>query len=344
MEQEKIKYITLLSGISCLAVVFLHVNGCFWNFSTNRYWFTANIIECIFYFAVPIFFMITGATLLDYQKKYSTKEFFKKRTKKVFIPFIAWSIIGLLYLNFIKKSINIFEMDFKNIIDGIINSKFITIYWFFPSIICTYLSIPLLASVEENKKKNIYKYLVVMGFILNSLIPFLNDSLNLNFSFYYNIAVSSGYLIFLLIGYLINRYEINKLTRILIYIFGVLGLLMHIVFTYILSINAGMIIKTFKGYTNIPSILYSTAVFTFFKYNFKKINERIIKLFDKLSNYTFSIYLLHFYVIDLLVLIFKINTKSIIYRIFMPFIIVSICIFITKILRKIKIIKEIVPT
>ena len=53
-------------------------NGCFWQFSYDRYWITANIIECICYFAVPIFFMISGATLLNYRKRYTTAVFFKK--------------------------------------------------------------------------------------------------------------------------------------------------------------------------------------------------------------------------------------------------------------------------
>ena len=51
-------YIQILGVIACLAVVAMHVNGCFWQFSYDRYWITANIIECICYFAVPIFFMM----------------------------------------------------------------------------------------------------------------------------------------------------------------------------------------------------------------------------------------------------------------------------------------------
>ena len=71
-------YIQILGVLSCLAVVVLHTTGCFWDFSYERYWLTANLIENLCYFAVPIFFMISGATLMDYRKRYSTEEFFKK--------------------------------------------------------------------------------------------------------------------------------------------------------------------------------------------------------------------------------------------------------------------------
>jgi len=75
-------YINVLAVVSALAVVFLHANGCFWKFSYENYWFSANIIESLFYFAVPCFFMISGATLLDYNERYDTKIYFVKRVKK----------------------------------------------------------------------------------------------------------------------------------------------------------------------------------------------------------------------------------------------------------------------
>ena len=87
-KKEDTGYITLLSVISAVAVVIIHVNSdCFGNLgSDNRYWFGANIIECIVYFAVPIFFMISGATLIDYRDRYSTKEYFIKRIKRQLFP------------------------------------------------------------------------------------------------------------------------------------------------------------------------------------------------------------------------------------------------------------------
>lgn len=73
---KNIDYISLLSVISAFAVVSLHTNGCFWEFSTKRYWFTANILECLWYFAVPVFFMISGSTLIDFRKRYNLRTYF----------------------------------------------------------------------------------------------------------------------------------------------------------------------------------------------------------------------------------------------------------------------------
>ena len=96
---------TLASVVSAIAVVFLHVNNCFWQFSTGRYWFTANIIESVFYFAVPIFFMISGAMLIDFNKRYGLKKYFNKRITKTVIPYIVWSFIGLAFQIYVIQTI-----------------------------------------------------------------------------------------------------------------------------------------------------------------------------------------------------------------------------------------------
>ena len=43
MIKKKVNYISVLSGISCFAVVMLHSNGAFWAFSKERYWITSNV-------------------------------------------------------------------------------------------------------------------------------------------------------------------------------------------------------------------------------------------------------------------------------------------------------------
>ena len=55
--------LSFIQLISALAMVTLHTTGCFWEFSREPYWRSANLIECLCYFAVPVFFMLSGITL-----------------------------------------------------------------------------------------------------------------------------------------------------------------------------------------------------------------------------------------------------------------------------------------
>lgn len=79
-KNNHIFYLDILNIFACFAVLMLHHNGIVHTYNVfTAPWKEALIFEVIFYWAVPVFFMITGATLLNYRKRYSTKAFFQKR-------------------------------------------------------------------------------------------------------------------------------------------------------------------------------------------------------------------------------------------------------------------------
>lgn len=348
MNTNRIEYISLASVLSTIAVVYLHTNACFWNFSISNYWFTANIIESVFYFAVPIFFMISGAMLIDFNKKYDLKEFFKKRISKTVIPYIIWSLVGFLLGIFYVKT-DIVDLNQANlyftIIKGLFTGSLVPIYWFFIPLFVTYLFIPIFALIPDDKKKNIFIVISSLIFILSSLIPFiiLVFNLQLNYPIHFNFA--GNYLFFTLTGYLLHRYELSKKYRIILYLLAIIGLSLHMFGTCILSIQAGEIIKTYKQYTNVPTILYSLGIFVFIKYDLVKLMR--FKLINSLVNfldyYTFGIYLIHLYLLEFLIKTFHINLTSLGYRLFLPIIILMMSVVVIHLIRKIPVIRKILP-
>lgn len=343
--KNRIEYISLASVLSAIAVVYLHANGCFWDFSTARYWITANIIESIFYFAVPIFFMISGAMLIDFNKRYSIKEFFKKRIAKTVIPFIIWSFIGLLIEIYYIKCVNLSSVNLTYIINGLINGNLVQIYWFFIPLFCIYLSIPVFSLIPDENKKSIFIYVATFSFILNMLIPFIISVFNLPINYSISMIVGGGSLFFPLVGYLLHKYEISRKYRLILYLISIIGLLLHFFGTYYLSMDAGEVIRTFKGFTNVPSALYSIGIFVFIKYDLIKIMKINIinKIVHFLDFYTFGIYLIHWYLLEFLRITFNINNTSIIYRLFSPIIVLIMSVIIIYLIRKIPIVKRIIP-
>lgn len=342
---KKTDYINVLNVIAMFAVVMLHTNSCFWNYSTDKYWFEANLIESVMYYGVPIFFMISGATLLDYKERYSTKEFFVKRIKKTVIPFVFWSIFGV-YFNILIKTIDISQVTLEYILHGIYRTNIVAVYWFFTPLFCMYLALPLFASVSKQDKMRVFSYLTIVGIIINSGFPFLsyffkwfpyNGSVELN--------VTSSYIIFVLLGYLLNNIDFKPIIRILIYLIGIVGLGIHAIGVYVLSTRDGNINRDFKGYTSVQSIMYAVGIFVFIKnitpYIYK--SKLICKLINFVKKYTFGIYLLHWFVLKSINQMFDLDTFSLKYRLIMPFIIISICIVIITVLRKMPLIKHVVP-
>lgn len=333
---SKLYYITVLNVLSALSVVGLHTNGCFWQFSRERWWFTANIIESVLYFAVPIFFMITGVTLLDYTKRCDTKTFFIRRIKKTVIPFVVWSFVAFLVKICFVKGISWNVVTFSYVVDGILNAKFEPKYWFFPPLFCLYLSIPLFASLDENKKISVLKYLSGSCFLINFLIPFLLRVFKINVHFPIVVAVGSGHLLYLILGYLLSKIDLSKREKRVIYFLSFLGLMIHLCGTYFVSMEAGKVLRTYKGYSSVPCILYSVGIFVFVKENVSCLNKEFFKeKLDVLKDYTFAIYLLHGFVMRALIKIFNVDIHSIVYRVGGIFLVSFICICITWVIRKV---------
>lgn len=94
----RVVYFDVLNVLACFGVVAMHVNGLTHSFRYSLRWVQALSVDCLFYWAVPVFFMLSGATLLGYRSRYSTRDFLKKRFLRTFVPFLSWSLITYTWL------------------------------------------------------------------------------------------------------------------------------------------------------------------------------------------------------------------------------------------------------
>lgn len=352
MENNKkyILYFDLLNIFACFAVVALHVNGAVHTFAKTRNWVSCMFIEALFYFAVPVFFMLTGATLMNYRKRYDTGAFFKKRIFKTFVPFMIWSIIGICWSIFYTKGMKISDINTPaKFISAVINCKGMGIYWFFPALFSVYLTIPLFSLVDEDKrigKKGIFTYLILVYIVLNVLLPFVCRLTGIQWNSALNAVSCGGYVVWFLIGYLLANTDINKKFRILIYILGLIGFFMYFYLTVQNSFKTGKFDKTYAGYMNIPAMLMGTAVFVFFKYgkwNFINKHEKAVRFVRNLSFASFGVYLIHYYLKDFSIRHFGIDPRSTLYRIVGTFIIYGLSVIIVRVIQKIPVIRKMVP-
>ena len=359
-QNSKNIYISVMNVIAAFSVVILHANVSFWLDRSKPFWNTSNVIECIFYFAVPVFFMLSGATLIDYQDRYSTKDFFKKRFSKTVVPFLFWSIVGLLWAS--RKTLwamltgapnNGLDWTFLSITNGIINTKFRDIYWFFIPLFCIYMIIPLFASVCKEKRVKVFTYLIAISLPINFVVPFalslLKRYAEVDFGWTYKIYVGFEYLFYVLVGYVIHKKDIKLKYRLIIYGAAIAGLLTHILGTYF-ETNAnvnGAVESFYKGYYKLPCVLYSIGIFLFVKQVASNIkNEKAIKFFTYMQGYTFPIYLIHRYFLDVFeenLDLINLERASILYVLSASVLALILSILTTMLLRKIPVIRHIVP-
>ena len=328
IKNQRIGYISLASVLSAIAVVFLHANECAGTFSFARWWFTSNIIHSIFIFAVPLFFMISGAMLLDFNKKYSLKTYFSKRIHKTVIPYIFWSIIGILFQVFYLNTVS--NIDLAYIYNCFVTGNAIIVYWFFIPLFELYILFPIFSRFVDTKK-HCFRFLILL-FLINLISNFFN-------------IVIIGYSFFAVFGFYVHKYGVPRKIRLFIYILAILGFLANTFGSYYLSITAGKLIRTYINYTFLPAMLYPCGLCVFIKYDLVKImeNKYINKLVLFLDFYTFGIFLIHYYILQILIKSFNINIHSIIFRLGSPFVVIGISVLIIYIQRKIPLLKEFVP-
>ena len=85
MNNKRILYLDIINVVSCFSVVALHCDSYIhqYNHADNIWWLRV-LINVLFYNAVPLFFMLSGATLVGYHKKYD-KKFLPQANKENFV-------------------------------------------------------------------------------------------------------------------------------------------------------------------------------------------------------------------------------------------------------------------
>ena len=202
--------------------------------------------------------------------------------------------------------------------------------------------IPILAYVEKKKKIYIYFYGFFTLLITQSFIPYIFTIFNIGVVWPYKIEV--GYIIYIFSGYLIQNYKFSKTTKIKIYIIGLFFFIVQLLGTFYYTYKNKKISLLHTGFLKFPTIIYCNSLFLFIKEYcyllFKIINKNLL---NKIGSLTIGPFFLHWPVIDFLQkypkLIYNMNLFSFIGGTF----ICIICFLITFILKKIPIIKYLVP-
>lgn len=299
-------------------------------------------IECFFYWAVPCFFMITGATLIDYRNQYDTKTYFQKRFWRSVVPFLFWSIVWIAYTKIYRGK------NFLDIVDIIINSRANGVYWFFPALFSVYIAIPVFGLIRRSKKILTFKYIVFISLLTVSTLPMIFSLLKINYNYSFTSLVGGGYIVYTLLGYLlVYHYNFPKLsTRIWFYLAGLIGFAARVITVLIWSLEDGKINNTLGGYLGLPTVALSVAIFIFCQYDLLrlfKLSDCLKQMAIKISSCSLGVYLIHMYFIGKLPRLFHFAPTSIWWRTFGVLAVYLICVITVMVLKKIPIIKKIVP-
>jgi len=295
MKKERLVYLDILKIIAMIMVIHIHIVSPMWwhnnIYSVSFAW--ANFFEGISRWAVPVFVMSTGALLLNPKIELPAP----KLTKKIIRMIITLFIFGMLYsIGF--RLINSETLNLTLLINSLQDIYLVRAanhLWFIYMLIGLYLITPILKTYMKNASQRNIEYFIILWALFSLIIPMtinlglksmvpLISELRLTMVLYY-----PGYLV---LGHYLNHYHINESRRLALYILGGISLYITIFMTYNHIINIGRTSQLYFGYNTLNVALTAVALFLFSKYNFNQINKGK-SLITKLSQYTFSIFLVH---------------------------------------------------
>ena len=228
-------------------------------------------------------------------------------------------------------------------INKFINSEIEGIYWFFPVIFSVYLAMPVLSLLKDNRK--ILFYLAGTGFVLKSFLPEFLGYFGIHWNGYIAMDMLGGYLLYAVIGYLAATTDFTKKQRAAIYVAGFLGAALRYVVTLCFSFKNGIVDHTMFSYNGYYTVFLALAVFVFIKYSpicdILAENPKAVSVLKIVSSCSLGVYLIHMFVYRFLARFMEPYGWE--WRVLVPIAIYLLSLGITYLLKKIPIVKYIVP-
>ena len=199
-----------------------------------------------------------------------------------------------------------------------------------------YLSLPVLSRLAEYRST--LRYMLIVGFLTCSVLPFVMKLLGVSYWDNFALPVTGGYVILVLLGYLLSTSELLPWQRAVVYVLGVIGAATRYFYTVYATVRDGALNKLTWEYINWPSILLAVAIFVLVKYTCRRKpfqNEKFIRLVKWLSGASFGIYLIHVFIMGHLASLLGVNTASGWWRLFAAPAVYLIALTIVKLLQKI---------
>lgn len=340
----RLAYVDVLNVLGALAVVALHVNGCFWKGpAQGASWPSAVVIETLLYWPVPVFVMISGATLLGYRRRMGTREFFRRRLLRTVVPFLCWSALGLLYA-IVRQQVRGGDVSFGPgwAVESTMNASIVTTYWFFPQLFALYLSMPVLSLLVE--RVELARYVTVLGVVFVYALPLACKLGGVRYNTVLTPPVAGGFVTYALLGWLVAN-DHGPRRPWLVYALGVAGVAVHFAGTLALSTPEAGVDRTFKGYFNLPALLQAVAVFVLARcmdFSRGRVLPRLADVCRRLSPLTLGVYLMHWFVLRVVSALHMVDYRSLAWRVGGTFLVFGLCLGVTWAIRRVPVLRRIV--
>lgn len=287
---ENIAYIDAIRVFAAVLVVTLHcLSYSLTQVDTeSALWWVTGLVSELTRVGVPLFFMISGYLIMGSDKTRRPGQFYKKRIRKLMIPFLVWNFIYYSYYRLAEKK-PFWSFDF-------VSELFCTgsgyHLWFIYSMLIVCLFMPFVKLILDAGTRRMQWLFFLLVIMQTTLKPTLNLLLGEKLYLYFAEDGMIGYLGYAVLGWLLGSSKISGKQSRPIYLLG------GIVFFAAARINCmwaaegrGFLLN--GGYT-INHYIEASAVFLLFQ-------NRCTRHFPaakRLSNACMTVYFVHVLIIE----------------------------------------------
>ncbi len=203
MEKRNVGY-DFVRIFAIFLVVMIHANVAYLAENQGKAsWYFVMLITSICLVAVPLFFMVSGALLLDTQEVIPLKKLFFKRIGKQVIPFIVWSLVYVLARIVMKKtplSITAFT--------DLLHEPAYYQFWFMYTLLAIYLLLPVLQAVVLKLEKRHLEYVLILWLVFSTVFPVMQKFIpGFVISEHVDLILCEGYVGYFLLGHYLKKYH-----------------------------------------------------------------------------------------------------------------------------------------
>ncbi|MFZ5998302.1 MAG: acyltransferase [Nitrospirota bacterium] len=223
-------------------------------------WWIGNLYDAFSRWCIPLFIMISGTFVLGNVHDQSLGRFFRKRARRVVIPFLIWSFIYFLwriYGNNEALALSSFPV-------MIFTEPIYYHLWYLYVIIGLYLLAPFLDIYLKNAERQNVSYFLMLWFITASLLPMVESYFDVRIY----LSTGASNTVFTLLGYFVLGYVLRDMllrpVQMLRYLLlFLLAFFMTASGTYYVTVrqNDGIFDGIFYEYFSVNVLAMSLAIF-----------------------------------------------------------------------------------
>lgn len=281
--------------IAVFAVILLHVSVRFVteNAVGSELWWIGNLYDSIARWCIPVLVMISGALLLDPEKKEDIQFFYRKRIYRILLPILFWSAL-FLFWGFLKGVLNGQIPTALNLVKKLLYGTPYYHMWFLYMIISLYLFTPFLRKIVIASTEKELLFLISVMFVYAAASSAYRSIFSVRSMLFINWFLA--YLPYFFIGYLIRQND-NRPPIVALWVTFLLSFVLTFLGCYFVSIHSSLKYGLyFYGASSLTVIPMSvSAMYLLKRWTSPVINEKFTR---KLSVLTLGVYLIHPLIIE----------------------------------------------